>query len=562
MANTKKYVSLDKLTIYDEKIKKVVTDGDAAALKSAKDYADSLAGNYDAAGTAITEAGKVQAELDKEVTRAKAREDEIAGLVATAQGEVDALEEVVATKAAQADLEDLAGKVGTVPTDKTVMGIIGEIQSGNSEVNETVQGQIAALESNKADKTQVATDIAAAIKVETDARVEAVKAVQDEVDALEKTHADDKAALEGAIALKADQTALDAVSGVANAAATKAEFDAAVEALEAEDARIAGLVATEAADRAEADAALQEQITANANAIELLTEGVDADKVDGVKDLIDYVEKHGAEVTGMKEDIAANAKAIEDHAKIDHDFAAADAALSEALTAEINKKADSTVVEGVAGRVGTLEGEMDAVEGRALALEGRMTTVEGAVATKVEQEAYNTKIAALEGVDAGLAGRIEALEAKHGDGEGTVESLIAATEQRAKEAAAADATTKANKALADAKDYVDGEIDTVEGTIATLQGVVDTKAAQADLTALAGRVTTAEGEIDTLQGEMDAVEALAAANESAIKALQTASATHATKDEVEAVSGRVTALETWHNNFTEVSEAEILELFN
>lgn len=92
-----------------------------------------------------------------------------------------------------------------------------------------------------------------------------------------------------AVALKADQTALDAVSAVANAAATQA-------ALEAEIKRA------------------QEAEKANADAITLLTDGVDQDKVDGVKDLIKYVEDHGPEVTGMKEDIAENAQAIADEA--------------------------------------------------------------------------------------------------------------------------------------------------------------------------------------------------------------------------------------------------------
>ena len=49
---------------------------------------------------------------------------------------------------------------------------------------------------------------------------------------------------------------------------------------------------------------------ANADAITLLTDGVDQEKVDGVRDLIAYVEEHGTEVTGMKEDIAENAEAI------------------------------------------------------------------------------------------------------------------------------------------------------------------------------------------------------------------------------------------------------------
>lgn len=55
---------------------------------------------------------------------------------------------------------------------------------------------------------------------------------------------------------------------------------------------------------------LQDQITTNANAIERLTNGVSADEVDGVNDLIDYVNEHGTEVTGMKGDIKANTDAI------------------------------------------------------------------------------------------------------------------------------------------------------------------------------------------------------------------------------------------------------------
>lgn len=56
---------------------------------------------------------------------------------------------------------------------------------------------------------------------------------------------------------------------------------------------------------------LQSQITANANAIELLTNGASAEEIDSVNDLIDYVNEHGAEVTGMKADIKANSDAID-----------------------------------------------------------------------------------------------------------------------------------------------------------------------------------------------------------------------------------------------------------
>ena len=50
---------------------------------------------------------------------------------------------------------------------------------------------------------------------------------------------------------------------------------------------------------------LQDQIITNANAIKTLMDGIDPKKVDGVKDLISYVEEHGAEVSGMKEDITS-----------------------------------------------------------------------------------------------------------------------------------------------------------------------------------------------------------------------------------------------------------------
>lgn len=52
MAN--KYLNLQGLTTYDENIKEKIATDDAATLQSAKTYADSLADNYDPAGTAQT----------------------------------------------------------------------------------------------------------------------------------------------------------------------------------------------------------------------------------------------------------------------------------------------------------------------------------------------------------------------------------------------------------------------------------------------------------------------------------------------------------------------------
>ena len=50
----KKYLDHAGLTAYDEKIKKVISDGDTKLLQDAKDYADGLATNYETAGAVAT----------------------------------------------------------------------------------------------------------------------------------------------------------------------------------------------------------------------------------------------------------------------------------------------------------------------------------------------------------------------------------------------------------------------------------------------------------------------------------------------------------------------------
>ena len=56
---------------------------------------------------------------------------------------------------------------------------------------------------------------------------------------------------------------------------------------------------------------LDGRITANANAIEALTNGTTTEEIDSVMELVDYVNKHGTEVQGMKDGINANADDID-----------------------------------------------------------------------------------------------------------------------------------------------------------------------------------------------------------------------------------------------------------
>lgn len=467
MATTKKYVSLEKLGLYDGKIKSVISAGDSATLTSAKAYADGLATNYDAAGAATTAEKNAKAYADGKdeaiaaakkagddaATAAKAADDK----AVAAQGDVDALETYVGTF--------------THDTAKTVIEYInaktdGIATSGNLEA---LGSRVSAVEG---DVTTIKGDY------------------------LKKT---DKTELEGKIT--AAQTAVDTEKS--RAEGIESGLDTRLKAVEDDYLK--------AADKTE----LQGNIDTISDAVERLTNGVSADEVDGVNDLIQYVKDHGTEVTGMQEDIAGNTEAI----------------------------------EGIAGRMTTAE--------------GKITTVEGAVATKAEKTYVDEQVQALQGVDTGLDNRLKAVEAKfgEGDGEGSVSDMVADAKQEAIDAAASAADTKDEAVLAAAKKYTDDEIDNVEGTITTLQGVVDGKAAASDLTALTGRVTTAEGEIDTLQSEMDVVEAKAAANEAAIGTLNTTVAGKAAQSDLETLTDRVAANETAIAAFVEASEEEINALF-
>lgn len=465
MANTKKYVSFDKLGVYDEKIKGVISAGDAATLTAANAYADGLASNYDAAGSAASALAEAKSYADgknaaiqaaqKAGDDAAAAAAEAARLAGVAQGEVDALETYVGTFT-----HDTAKTVVEYVNAKTA-GIASE--SAMTELGNrvgVVEGKVSTIEGDYlkgADKTALEGKIG-----EVSAAV-----------AAEETRAK---GIEGGL-----ETRLAAVEGDYLKGADKTE--------------------------------LQGNIDTLTGVVNTLRDGVDADKVDGINDLIKYVEDHGAEVTGMLEDIEANADAI----------------------------------EGVAGRMTTAE--------------GKITALEGASATHATTEALNAAVAALEGADTGMGNRIAALEAKHGDGEGTVESLIATAKAEAIAAAASDAASKDEAVLAAAKKYADDEDAKIEERVGALETASATHALASDLTALDGRVAIAEGEIDTLQSEMDAVEAVAAANKAAHEANAAAILLKADITALNAVGDRVTALETWHNNFTEVSEDEINSLF-
>lgn len=165
----KKYIDLTGLTHYDEKIKAVIDSKDAAALKSAKDYADSLAGNYDAAGTAETKVQELANGQVKTNTAAISKlngdaktEGSVAKAVADAQAGLETKISAADAKAAAAQTaaDNLKTYVGTIPEGAISTDVVSYVNEKTADIATdaslsaltkrvgTAEGKITAAEGN------------------------------------------------------------------------------------------------------------------------------------------------------------------------------------------------------------------------------------------------------------------------------------------------------------------------------------------------------------------------------------------------------------------------------
>lgn len=261
--------------------------------------------------------------------------------------------------------------------------------------------------------------------------------VQDNLDAYIESN-------DAALALKADKTEVEALASKVGTVADDTTVVDMVEAVDAkavkntddittinetikniqenayDDTELRGLVqdnadAISALEQAHADdkAALEVSIKSNADAITLLTNGVDSETIDGVNDLIAYVNEHGAEVTQIKGDIKTNADGIDalegrmDSAE--EALGTVDSRIEAAITgANLDQYALDTDLAAAVERIGALE---DADEAQDELLAGLRTDVD-LKATKEEHDALVAVVNAkadqtsLDSVDE----RVEALE--------------------------------------------------------------------------------------------------------------------------------------------------------
>ena len=563
---TKKYVSLDKLGLYDEKIKKVITDGDAAALQSAKDYADGLAVNYDAAGSAATAQSEAAKYTDAEIVKVNAA-------VAEAKGQADkgvadaATADGKAVKA-QGDVDALKTYVGTIPEGATATDVVGYVQEKTAGIASqgamtelsnrvgVVEGKVATIEGDylkTADKTELAGDIA-----DVQTAVDGEKTRAEGIEAGLRTDVD---AIKGDYLKGADKTALqngiDAVAGdVADIVADYLKGDDKTELEGKINAKAAQTALDAEIQRAtQAEAGLQTQINT-------IMSNPDAEgAINSINEFTQYVTEHGTIADGMRVDINKNRDDIAAEAKRAGE---AESALSgrldtlEAIDHDAYKAPDAAL----SGRLDKLEAiDHDAYKGADTALKNELN---GEIAKKADASALTSAVETLEGADDVLSGRLDVLEGKF-TGEGSVEDMIGDAKQEAIDSAvgtaAADATQKANKALDDAKAYTNTEVGKDRTRLDALEAIEHhnhTNKAELDLIASGDKAKwDAAAAIAHSHENKTILDGLTAQN---ITTWNTVTSKAAQSD-LTAVGDRVTAIETWHKDFVEVSEEEINAMF-
>ena len=470
---------------YDAKGAAATAESNAKAY--AKEYADGLAGNYDAAGAAGQALTDAKAYTDSEMTRLvgnKTVAESINAVIANYSTTEQMNSAIVAAKgeavshanglntAMDARVQVVEGKAHEHTFVESELNLIkaGDVEKWNAAeqnakdyadgLDGAMDERVKALEGKFTGEDSVADQIADAVAAEAGLREAADTALDNKIKAITDDYlkAADKTALQdqitenaGAISdletLVGTTPVADQITAVTNPLAAR------VKAVEDDYLK--------AADKTE----LEGKITANANAIELLTNGVSAEEVDGVNDLIQYVKDHGTEVTGMKKDIKDNADAIDaieadylkaaDKTELSGLITGLDTRMGAAETAIGTKAAQSDLtaltgrVTTAEGKITTLEGEMDSAEGRLEALEGLTEGKKVSVAIEEAVTALkNGQLTTMQGEIDAVEDRATALEGKsHEHGNKTVLDGITAGQVTAWDAAVQTVTAGTGSGL-------------------------------------------------------------------------------------------------------------------
>lgn len=441
----RKYIDLTGLTYYDEKIKAAIDSKDAANLKSAKDYADSLAGNYDAAGTAETKVQelangqvktntaaitKLNGDAKTEGSVAKAVADAKAGLetkISAADAKAAAAQTAADNAKNAADAVD--AKIGVVPEGSTVIAEIQKIKDSaydDTEVRglintnagnitqltgraDAVEGKVTTLVGDDAGKSArtIASEELTKQLIPEDAK-ESLDTLQ-EIAAWIQNHPDDASAMNAAIA------ALKTKVGDIPDGAT------------------------------------------STTVVAYIKELVDAEKVRAT----------GAE-DGIKKDVSALQAAIGEGGSVADQISTAVAA-----EAALRDAADKTLDGKVATAQAAAETAQNDVDGLKTSkadktaldtVAGRVTTVEGKVKTLEDASHTHANADVLDAITAGkVAGWDSAHTKEHEHANKTVLDAISETKVSAWDAAEQNAKAYTDGKIAEFKPITNAEIDVLFG---------------------------------------------------------------------------------------------------
>lgn len=508
----KKFLDLVGLQKYDEKIKARMDSADTKALSDAKNYADSLADNYDAAGTAAT---KVQELADGAVA-------------ANANG-------VAENKAAIAKLNGAASQEGSVAkaiadAKATIDADVNAVDAkadGNAANITTLQGQMTAVEKKATDNETNITALTARVDA-AEADIDAVEKNIGDVNNLETT----SKTIEGAI------NEVYAAVGAGGTAATISLTS------KGSNETYANVYELSQGGSLIGTINIPKDMVVESGTVETDPDGMP--KGTYIKLVLANVEEPLFINVGTLVDIyVAKAEATQVQIAID------------TATREISASI-------VAGSIGADELAANAVVTTKIA---DLNVTKAKLAADVQASldkadvAETNAAAHADSLNAAMDTRVKAVEAQLGTGAGSVDEQIKAAKQEAITAAAEDATTKSAQALTDAKAYTDAEA-------AKNKALIDANGTS--ITNLTGRVSTNETDIASLKtsvGEGGATtKAIAEAKkagtdaQAAVDALTLRVGTN--EDNISTHNDRLTALEgKVGDGMKEITTAEIEALF-
>ena len=407
-----------------------------------------LANTYDAKGAAADAQAAAEATAAAALSAAKS---EMEANISTAQGAADA---------AQDDVDALAEYVGEftpVGEETTVVDYIdakfNQLDADNGGLAGSVtanEGAIAALQSNSATKGELAEEVEE---------------------------------LEGAIALKADQSDLDATNGRVTTLETASADHA---------GKLTKLIGSDA-DKSVRDIAVEEL------AKQLIPDTA-ADAMNELREISAWIQSHPGEAAAMN----AAIEALQNGSATKAELEAAVAAINEAL----GTKATVADLTAAVGRITANEDAIAALQTNSATkeeLQQAQTTLQGNIDKKADQSALDEtdgKVAAAESA-------ITDLQAKVDTGDKTVSEYVAQAMTNAdlSQYAKQEDLTEAEGRIKANEDAITA-LNTNSATKAELaeaQQSINTelakKATEADLTLAEGRITaleTADGEQDTL----------------------------------------------------------------